>query len=91
MKERISIHIVIAAMAALLTAGIISAGAQTYNGRATAVKATVYTGLLPGITSAVSDTGPLPSAGGTVNLASASTSIPNIWQVRPLRYRILLR
>ena len=52
--------------------------AQTYSGRATGIKATVITGVVPGVTAAVTDTGPLPSAGGTITLASASANITNI-------------
>jgi hypothetical protein len=54
------------------------ANAQTFSGQATAVKATVITGIVPGVTTAVSDTGPLPSAGGSINLASASANVSGI-------------
>ena len=54
------------------------ASAQLYSGQATAVKSTVITGIVPGITTAVSDTGPLPSAGGNINLASASANIAGV-------------
>ena len=54
------------------------AAGQTYSGQATGVKATVITGVAPGVTTAVTDTGPLPSAGGTINLASASANVAGI-------------
>jgi hypothetical protein len=62
----------------LLVFAIENAHAQTYSGRATAVKATVITGVVPGVTTAVSDTGPLPAAGGSINLGSASANVANI-------------
>jgi hypothetical protein len=52
--------------------------AQTYSGRATGVKSTVITGIVPGVTTAVTDTGTLPAAGGSINLASASANIANV-------------
>ncbi len=52
--------------------------AQSYSGRATGIKSTVITGLAPGVTTAVTDTGPLPSAGGSITLASASANVTNI-------------
>ncbi len=52
--------------------------AQTYSGRATGIKATVITGIAPGVTTAVTDSGPLPSAGGSITLGSASANITNI-------------
>ncbi|HKP71007.1 MAG TPA: carboxypeptidase-like regulatory domain-containing protein [Pyrinomonadaceae bacterium] len=60
----------------VFTAGQVQA--QTFSGQATAVKATVTTGGAPGVTTAVSDTGPLPSAGGTITVGSASANIANI-------------
>ena len=54
------------------------ASGQTYSGQATGVKATVITGVAPGVTTAVTDTGPLPSAGGSINLASASANVAGI-------------
>lgn len=56
----------------------LSANGQTFSGHATGVKATVITGVVPGVTTAVTDTGPLPSAGGSITLASASADIPGI-------------
>ena len=67
--------------AAIFTLLVFAAGtaqAQTYSGRATGVKSTIITGVIPGVTTAVTDTGSLPSAGGSINNASASASIPNI-------------
>lgn len=52
--------------------------AQTFSGEAAAVKTTVTTPLLPVLTTAINDTGSLPSAGGSINLASAGASVPNI-------------
>lgn len=66
---------VIAIMCLLFSA---EAAAQTYSGQATAVRATVLTGATPGVTTAVSDTGPLPSAGGTITMASASATVAGI-------------
>src|SRR5688572_4937407 len=55
-----------------------SAAAQTYSGRATGIKSTIFTGLVPGVTTAVTDTGPLPSAGGSITLASASANVAGV-------------
>jgi hypothetical protein len=55
-----------------------SASAQTFSGEAAAVKTTVTVPLLPVLTTAINDTGPLPSAGGSINLASAGATVPNI-------------
>jgi hypothetical protein len=49
--------------------------AQRYSGRATAVKTTVGVPGVNTLTTAVNDTGELPSAGGTITLTSASASI----------------
>lgn len=62
----------------LFVCGICSANAQTYSGQATGIQATVITGIVPGVTTAVTDTGPLPNAGGTITLSSASANVPNI-------------
>ena len=65
----------------LLLTAVFAAGeaaGQQYSGQATGVKATVITGVVPGITTAVSDTGPLPSAGGSINLASAAANVAGI-------------
>ena len=57
----------------------VDAAAQAlYSGRATGIKATVFTGLAPGVTTAVTDSGPLPSAGGSITLGSATANITNI-------------
>ncbi|MEP7076998.1 MAG: carboxypeptidase-like regulatory domain-containing protein [Acidobacteriota bacterium] len=58
--------------------GVFSVDAQTYGGQATAVKVTVAVPLAPVVTNAVSDTGPLPAAGGTVNLASAGATVAGV-------------
>lgn len=55
--------------------------AQTYSGQAIAVSSTVNTPLSPVLTTSVADTGPLPSAGGSITLASTSVSIPGILSV----------
>ncbi|HUR97759.1 MAG TPA: carboxypeptidase-like regulatory domain-containing protein [Pyrinomonadaceae bacterium] len=57
---------------------VASAAGQTYSGRATGIKATVITGVAPGVTSSVTDSGPLPSAGGSITLGSATANITNI-------------
>ncbi|MGI8811751.1 MAG: choice-of-anchor P family protein [Pyrinomonadaceae bacterium] len=49
--------------------------AQRYSGRATAIKTTVGVPLTNPLTTAINDTGELPSAGGDIQLASASTTI----------------
>ncbi len=56
----------------------VEAEAQTYSGRATGIKATVITGIAPDATTAVTDSGPLPSAGGSITLGSASANVTNI-------------
>jgi hypothetical protein len=66
------------AILSLLVFGAATAQAQMYSGRATGVKSTIITGVIPGVTTAVTDTGPLAAAGGSINLASASANIPNV-------------
>ncbi len=51
------------------------ANAQRYSGRATAIKTTVGNPLTNPLTTAINDTGELPSAGGNINLTSNSTVI----------------
>src|SRR5215510_14727408 len=61
-----------------LFAWVLVAEGQTYSGEAAGIKSTVIVAGLPGPTTAVTDTGPLPAACGTVNLSSASANVPNI-------------
>jgi hypothetical protein len=56
----------------------ISITAQSYSGEAAAVRSTVKVPLLPVLTTGVNDTGPLPSAGGSITLQSASAVVPNV-------------
>src|SRR5258708_15713052 len=64
--------------AMICLAGTLTIQAQTYSGQATAVRSTVTVPAAPVLTNAVNDTGPLPSAGGSITLASASATVPNI-------------
>jgi hypothetical protein len=57
---------------------VASANAQTYSGRATGIRVTAITGIVPGVTTAVTDSGPLPSAGGSITLGSATASVTNV-------------
>lgn len=68
-------HLTLIFIAAIMLLAATDATAQRYSGRATAIKTTVgVLGVNP-ITTAINDTGELPSAGGTITLTSASTSI----------------
>ena len=58
--------------------GVGALTAQTYSGQAIAVKTTVTTSSDSGVTTAVNDTGPLLSVGGSIVLTSASANIPGI-------------
>ena len=62
-------------------AGTLAIQAQRYSGQGSAARVTVTTNLLPILTTAVADTGSLPSAGGNISLTSASVNIPNILTV----------
>lgn len=55
--------------------------AQTYQGQATAAKVSVTAPLVTPNVVAVADTGPLPSAGGTIALSSAGTSLSGVLTV----------
>jgi hypothetical protein len=55
-----------------------SASAQTYQGQATAAKVSVTAPLITPTVVAVADTGPLPSAGGTISLSSAGTNLAGV-------------
>ena len=59
----------------------IAAVAQSYNGQATAAKVTITAPLVSPVTTAVADTGPLPSAGGNITLSSAGTSVSGVLSV----------
>lgn len=76
MRTCISLAITIAL--AFLTFATEQAQAQIFSGQATGVQATVTTGGAPGVTTAVSDTGPLPSGGGAITVGSASANIAGI-------------
>ncbi|MEP6789499.1 MAG: choice-of-anchor P family protein, partial [Acidobacteriota bacterium] len=65
------------AVIGLVLLGTIQTNAQRYSGRATAIRATVGIPGINPLTTAINDTGELPSGGGTITLASASTSIAN--------------
>lgn len=80
--DRKKFNLLIVAIATLIIgAGFIDVNAQTYSGQATAVRSTVNTPLLPVLTTAVADSGRLPSAGGNVTLASTAVNIPNVLSV----------
>lgn len=78
MLRSFKIIFVITIAALGLTIGTSESRAQTYSGQATGIKSTVITGVVPGVTTAVTDTGPLPSAGGSITLASASANIAGV-------------
>jgi len=66
----------------LLTAiFVLNSNGQTYAGQATAIKATVTAVSSPVVTTAVADTGPLPTAGGNITLASAGATVPGVLTV----------
>jgi len=71
----------ICAVALIFFAGTVTVNAQRYSGRGSAARVTVTTGILPVLTTAVADTGSLPSAGGNITLTSASVNVPNILTV----------
>jgi hypothetical protein len=58
-----------------------TADAQSFQGQATAAKVTVAAPLVTPNVIAVADTGPLPSAGGTISLSSAGTSVAGVLSV----------
>lgn len=58
----------------LLVAGV--GNAQTYSGQAYAVSATVNVFNQPVVTTAVTDTGDLPNAGGNISLTSVGVNLP---------------
>jgi hypothetical protein len=62
----------------LLFIAAVSADAQTYQGQATAAKVSVTAPLITPTVVAVADTGPLPSAGGTISLSSAGTNLAGV-------------
>ncbi len=64
-----------------IAAAAMPAQAQTFSGQATAVKSTVTVPLLPVTTTAVADTGPLPSAGGNISLVRAGATVPKVLAV----------
>lgn len=66
------------AVLALFTIGCAEINAQIYSGQATAVMSTVNTPLTPVVTTAISDTGPLPTAGGSITLNSTGASVPGV-------------
>lgn len=74
MNGRFTILSLLAVMCLSLLAST-QANGQRYSGRATAIKTTVGVPLINPLTTAVNDTGELPTAGGDIQLASASTSI----------------
>ena len=62
----------------LLFFAAVAANAQTYQGQATAAKVSVTAPLITPTVVAVADTGPLPSAGGTISLSSAGTNLAGV-------------
>lgn len=80
--DRKKFNLLLVALATLIIcAGFVDTQAQMYSGQATAVRSTVATPLLPVLTTAVADSGRLPSAGGNVTLASTAVNIPNVLSV----------
>jgi hypothetical protein len=78
------IRIPILSFAAALLAVLLSANAafsQTYGGQATAVRSTVTVVGEPVVTTAVTDTGPLPAAGGNISLTSVGVTLPGVVSV----------
>lgn len=80
MKRKINVFPTVIIAAVMFLAGL-AVQAQRYSGQAAAVRSTVTVPLLPVTTAAVADTGPLPSAGGTISLTSAGVNVPSVLTV----------
>lgn len=81
MKGQMSTFLSLFAVICLSLLAATQTDAQTYSGEAAAAKVTVTTPLLPVLTTALNDTGELPAAGGSVNLANVAASVAGIVEV----------